>query len=159
MKIRVIRVIRGKVLSLFPQIRVHPRKSAVRIFFALFASFAVKVVPLFLTVCLHPHCLPASTAPALSVPDKSIIYGLALPLLFIPAGGHHDAHSLREQSKPNPEKPGSHVAHLGPQHWLDGTALSLAGCALRTRGSGLRRHPLARSRFFFSRPQPLRKHS
>ncbi|HZE22706.1 MAG TPA: hypothetical protein VE054_01830, partial [Blattabacteriaceae bacterium] len=43
-KIRPISVIRGGSYSLFPQIRVHPRKSAVRIFFAPSASFAVKAL-------------------------------------------------------------------------------------------------------------------
>ena len=55
----------------------------------------------------------------------------------------HDAHRLSSPSKPNPEKPCSNVAHLDPQHRLDGPALCLAGHSFRARGRRLRGHPLA----------------
>jgi hypothetical protein len=43
----------------------------------------------------------------------------------------HVAHQLSTQSKPNPEKPHSHVAHMDAQHRLDGRAFSRARCNLR----------------------------
>ena len=89
-------------------------------------------------VCPQPQCPSTPTFGPYKVPltiYKSMAWCLAqgLPLfLTLPPQRRpkrYDAHRLRNQSEPDPEKPSSCVVHLDAQHWLDRPALS------RARGS------------------------
>jgi len=57
----------------------------------------------------------------------------------------HDDHRLRNESKPNPEKPYPYASHMDAQHRLDSTPLSRAGCTLRHALRRLLKHPLSTS--------------
>jgi hypothetical protein len=55
----------------------------------------------------------------------------------------HDDHRVRNESKPNPEKPCPYASHLDAQHRLDSIALNRAGCTVRAALRRMLKHPLA----------------
>src|SRR5579859_5743644 len=78
------------------------------------------------TVSLSSHILTTNLdqltnlKSAICLLAACLLLPIALPQQRRPQ--RHDDHRLRNKSKPNPEKHCSHVAHLGAQHRVDGTA-------------------------------------